>query len=68
MGESVIVMNKLLHKRISGDVISTSLRSNLPAQFPLRIKNDTESRVILDEQGAEVLNGKVILILNQKVS
>jgi len=42
----------------SGDVISTNLRSNLPAQLALRVKNSTESRVILDEQGAEVLNGK----------
>ncbi|WP_035017229.1 DNA phosphorothioation-dependent restriction protein DptH [Enterovibrio norvegicus] len=42
----------------SGDVISTNLRSNLPAQLALRVKNGTESRVILDEQGAEVLNGK----------
>lgn len=41
----------------SGDVISTNLRSNLPAQLALRVKNGTESRVILDEQGAEVLNG-----------
>jgi DNA phosphorothioation-dependent restriction protein DptH len=42
----------------SGDVISTNLRSNLPAQLALRVKSGTESRVILDEQGAEVLNGK----------
>ena len=42
----------------SADVISTNLRSNLPAQLALRVKNGTESRVILDEQGAEVLNGK----------
>jgi len=42
----------------SGDVISTNLRSNLPAQLALRVKNGTESRVILDELGAEVLNGK----------
>jgi DNA phosphorothioation-dependent restriction protein DptH len=42
----------------SAEVISTNLRSNLPAQLALRVKNGTESRVILDEQGAEVLNGK----------
>jgi len=41
----------------SGDVISTNLRSNLPAQLALRVKNSTESRVILDDAGAEVLNG-----------
>ena len=42
----------------SGDVISTNLRSNLPAQLALKVKNSTESRVIIDDIGAEVLNGK----------
>jgi len=39
------------------DVISTNLRSNLPAQLALRVKSGTESRVIMDEPGAESLNG-----------
>lgn len=42
----------------SGDVISTNLRSNLPAQLALRVKSNTESRVIMDDNGAEALNGK----------
>ncbi len=42
----------------SGDVISTNLRSNLPAQLALRVKSGTESRVVMDETGAESLNGK----------
>ena len=42
----------------SADVISTNLRSNLPAQLALRVKSGTESRVVLDEAGAENLNGK----------
>lgn len=42
----------------SGEVISTNLRSNLPAQLALRVKSATESRVIMDESGAEMLNGK----------
>lgn len=42
----------------SAEVISTNLRSNLPAQLALRVKNSIESRVIIDEPGAEVLNGK----------
>lgn len=42
----------------SADVISTNLRSNLPAQLALRVKSSTESRVIMDEAGAESLNGK----------
>lgn len=42
----------------SSEVISTNLRSNLPAQLALRVKSSTESRVIIDEVGAETLNGK----------
>jgi energy-coupling factor transporter ATP-binding protein EcfA2 len=42
----------------SAEVISTNLRSNLPAQLALRVKSGTESRVVLDEAGAENLNGK----------
>jgi S-DNA-T family DNA segregation ATPase FtsK/SpoIIIE len=39
-------------------VISTNLRSNLPAQLALRVKSATESRVIMDDPGAETLTGK----------
>lgn len=38
-------------------VISTNLRSNLPAQLALRVKSATESRVIMDDSGAESLTG-----------
>jgi energy-coupling factor transporter ATP-binding protein EcfA2 len=39
-------------------VISTNLRSNLPAQLALRVKSANESRVIMDDPGAESLAGK----------
>ena len=39
-------------------MISTNIRSNLPAQLALRVKSATESRVVIDESGAENLNGK----------
>lgn len=39
-------------------VISTNLRSNLPAQLALRVKSSIESRVIMDDPGAESLTGK----------
>lgn len=39
-------------------VISTNLRSNLPAQLALKVKSVTESRVIMDDSGAEALAGK----------
>lgn len=47
----------------SAEVISTNLRSNLPAQLALRVKSAIESRVIMDEAGAEALNGKGDAIL-----
>lgn len=47
----------------SAEVISTNLRSNLPAQLALRVKSATESRVVIDEAGAENLNGKGDAIL-----
>lgn len=44
-------------QRPSVDVISPIVRSNLPAQLALRVRNATDSRVILDESGAEALAG-----------
>lgn len=42
----------------SAENISTTVRSNLPAQLALRCRGATESRVIIEESGAESLNGK----------
>lgn len=47
----------------SAGVISTNLRANLPAQLALRVKSAVESRVVIDEAGAENLNGKGDAIL-----
>ncbi|WP_157555616.1 FtsK/SpoIIIE domain-containing protein [Herbidospora yilanensis] len=44
-------------QRPSADVISTTIRSNFPAQLALRVKTATDSRIILDETGAEALAG-----------
>ena len=45
-------------QRPSADVVSTTIRSNLPAQLALRVKTATDSRIILDESGAETLAGQ----------
>ncbi|WP_435590799.1 FtsK/SpoIIIE domain-containing protein [Nocardia sp. bgisy118] len=45
-------------QRPSADVISTTIRSNFPAQLALRVKTATDSRIILDESGAEALAGQ----------
>ena len=42
----------------SGEIISTAIRSNLPAQLALRVKTATDSRIVMDETGAESLAGK----------
>ena len=39
-------------------VISSVLRSNLPAQLALKCRSNTESDVIMSDSGAEKLNGK----------
>jgi DNA phosphorothioation-dependent restriction protein DptH len=48
----------LATQKPSIEVINTVLRSNLPAQLALEVKSATESRVVLDEPGAETLNGR----------
>ncbi|HEY4346866.1 MAG TPA: FtsK/SpoIIIE domain-containing protein [Gaiellaceae bacterium] len=45
-------------QRPSADVISPVVRSNMPAQLALRVRTATDSRVILDEAGAEALAGR----------
>ncbi|WP_457188723.1 FtsK/SpoIIIE domain-containing protein [Nocardioides sp. P5_E3] len=45
-------------QRPSADVVSTTIRSNLPAQLALRVKTATDSRIIMDEGGAEALAGQ----------
>jgi DNA segregation ATPase FtsK/SpoIIIE-like protein len=44
-------------QRPSADVVSTTIRSNFPAQLALRVKTGTDSRIIMDELGAEALAG-----------
>ena len=45
-------------QRPSADVVSTTIRSNFPAQLALRVKTATDSRIIMDEPGAEALAGR----------
>jgi hypothetical protein len=44
-------------QRPSADIIMGVIRSNLPSQLALRVKSAVESRIILDEAGAEALAG-----------
>ena len=48
----------------SAKVISTTIRSNLGAQLALQVNTGTDSRIILDEMGAESLEGKGDAFLN----
>ena len=41
----------------SAEVISSTVRSNLGAQLALRVKTSSDSRIIMDETGAEALAG-----------
>lgn len=48
----------LATQKPSSEVINTTVRSCFPAQLALAVKNSTDSRVIMDETGAETLCGK----------
>lgn len=45
-------------QKFSEDVINTTVRSNFGAQLALRVKTSSDSRVIMDDGGAETLAGK----------
>ena len=44
-------------QRPSADVITSVVRSNLPAQLALRVRTAIDSRIIIDQAGAEALAG-----------
>ena len=39
------------------DILKTAIRSNLPAKLALMVDSNTDSRIIMDEAGAETLTG-----------
>lgn len=45
------------------DVITGLIKANMPSRMALTVKNVTESRIILDQKGAEKLNGKGDMLL-----
>jgi DNA segregation ATPase FtsK/SpoIIIE, S-DNA-T family len=45
-------------QRPTAEIINTTIRSNLPAQLALRVTKALDSRIIMDETGAEALAGK----------
>jgi DNA phosphorothioation-dependent restriction protein DptH len=48
----------LATQKPSAAVISTTIRSNFPAKLALRVCKAADSRILLDENGAETLAGK----------
>ncbi len=48
----------LVTQRPSSDVLSGVLRTNIPSRVALKVSKSTESKIIIDETGAEKLVGK----------
>jgi len=67
-GRSAKIHIVLATQRPDGNTINGLLRSNIPARISFKVQKSTESKIILDEVGAEKLNGKGdMLFSNGKV-
>jgi DNA segregation ATPase FtsK/SpoIIIE-like protein len=57
----------LATQKPSATVISTVIRANFPAKLALRVSKAADSRILLDEGGAEALAGKGDALLSTAV-
>jgi DNA segregation ATPase FtsK/SpoIIIE-like protein len=66
IGRALGIVILLATQRPSADIVSGKIKTNFPCRISFRLPSNTDSRVILDEPGAEDLHGAGDMIVKSQ--